>query len=295
MVEMARRAKLALRRVNLERGVNNMLIAPSITTSGLSAMEQFLRTGGAQYVDIINFHYYYSAQAPENVAYTTSNVQALMHALRLDSKPLWITEGAVADCTARQGTCANSDQLTDLGRGASTRALMTMWTNGVRNFDYYYWEGYGPYAALVEAVSTPKNCVAHNPALIAFNANCPTQLGIAYRRDTEWLGKYPARLVDGYRVETTAGSGVFVYVFKIELAIPDAFTRLVRLQPAAMLWTTGKPVNVLLPDDRMSRNFWSSLTIVNVLKALPSTVIPGDRTLTLSNSPVLLTSGRWFH
>lgn len=139
MVDLAKAAQEELKAVDPQ----NKLLSPGYTAStGLNSLYGFLRDGGARWVDIIAFHWYFQAH-PEQLAGPMGNVRRLMQAYGAGDKPIWNTEGGPLCQKREQGRCVLED-LTPIELDALTaRALMTMWLNGVEAFAYYTAEGAG--------------------------------------------------------------------------------------------------------------------------------------------------------
>jgi hypothetical protein len=208
MVAMARIAHEELRAADPQARI----LSPGLTVGqGVQWLDRFLALGGGRYVDIIAFHWYYDA-SPEGLAGSIDNVRRVMRKHGVGDKPLWNTEGGLI-CNPKKQDCKPTMTLTDAQRrSANLRAMLTMWTRGVSNFDYYFWEGRSPHEALVER-----------------DFRTPTLTGEAYARAVSWLRG--ARVLDAYRLP----AGVFV--FRLERGGT----------PAYIAWSTERDTPVRLP------------------------------------------------
>jgi hypothetical protein len=90
LVGMARTAHSILKSVNSD----NMIISPGITQIGQKWLDQFLKSGGVKYVDIITFHYYWAWNPPSFSDFepTITSVKNIMEQNGCADKPLWLTE-----------------------------------------------------------------------------------------------------------------------------------------------------------------------------------------------------------
>lgn len=66
--------------------------SPSFTHGeyGVRMLDQFLKAGGGNFVDIISFHFYFSE--PEELSRTVKSLRELLARYRLDHLPIWNTE-----------------------------------------------------------------------------------------------------------------------------------------------------------------------------------------------------------
>lgn len=209
MVDMARVAHEELKAIDPD----NVILSPGLTVSqGVQWLDRFLALGGGKYVDIIAFHWYYDS-TPEGLSGSIDNVRRVMDKHGVGDKPLWNTEGALI-CNPKKQDCKQPMVLSDAERRSiNLRAMLTMWTRGISNFDYYFWEGRSPHEAMLER-----------------DFRTPTLTGEAYARAVSWLRG--ARVVDAYRLP----QGIHVY----------------RLQrgdtPAVIAWALNGDTSVRLPD-----------------------------------------------
>jgi hypothetical protein len=167
MVELAKAASEELKAVDPQ----NRLVSPGYTAStGLSGLYGFLREGGARWVDIIGFHWYFQAH-PEQLAAPIANVRRLMQAYGAGDKPIWNTEGGPLCARREQGRCVLEDLGADELDALPARALMTMWLNGVEAFAYYTAEGAG----------------GRTLALLSEDWKASTSTAAALKRFAEWM------------------------------------------------------------------------------------------------------------
>lgn len=144
---LAQHAKQALQDADPTNQYGFKLVGPSVTRAGMRLLDEFLTAGGGQHVDIFSFHAGYVAiennftgdeplLAEYDLPAVTANIKARIHQQdpALTAKPLWNTEGQ----TTCIGACPPS---TNMARGLLFRSLLTMWSNGVDNFNPHAMEG----------------------------------------------------------------------------------------------------------------------------------------------------------
>jgi hypothetical protein len=286
MVEMTRIAHQELKAIDPA----NKIVAPSVTARlGTQHIDRFLRAGGAQYIDIVNFHAY-EAGAPETMLSAITNVREIMVANNIGNKPLWNTEGGFSCDKNVDPTCDSQTHLGPYELANPLRYLVLMALKGVANFNYYHWEGRVKTNALVYGTwedSTSENCANYDPNLIKYNPACPTPLGKNYAQAVTWLRG--ATLVDAYKVSGKVGS---IYVFKLQV---NGAMRVI-------LWTEGDDEVVLLHKEGVgfSGPTWDRLKFQSMLDGksvktqIPEDAVAGDSSgsykyVTVSKTPLLLT------
>jgi len=164
LVELTRIASEELRATD----PGNVVIAPDFTT--VNRFEEFLASGGGEYVDVLAFHEYPSLRPEDSVPLIVGYRDAAA-AHGMGDAPLWNTEGAVA---YDLGMVLDDDTAS----GATARALIVQWASGVENFNWYAWDIYEDRSRRFVALSeseTPDDYAGITPA------------GIAYRQTAEWL------------------------------------------------------------------------------------------------------------
>jgi hypothetical protein len=199
LAEMARIAREELLAID----PGNKLVSPGFTQGqGMAGLESFLNAGGGQYVDMIGFHWYYTAN-PEALVSGIDNVRNLLKAHGLGDKPLWNTEAAFI-CDATLVPCTGGQPTPEQSRSVNARAMFLMADKGVQNFNYYFWETDAPTARLVET-----DLVTQTPA------------GLALTEARTWIKG--ASIVDGYRIDDkvyvlrmTRGSQSFVVLWSTQ-------------------------------------------------------------------------------
>ncbi|AKJ27920.1 glycosyl hydrolase [Caldimonas brevitalea] len=209
MVQMTRIARDELKAIDPA----NQILSPGLTAGqGVQWLDRFLAEGGGKLVDIIAFHWYYDVK-PESLASPIRNVRRVMQKHGVGDKPLWNTEGSLL-CNAKVQNCKPIEFSEAQLRSHALRAMLTMWNAGVRNFDYYFWEGRLPGEAMLER-----------------DYKTPTLAGRSYNKAVEWLRG--ARVVDAYR------SGSDIYVYRMQRGD----------QPFVIAWSLGPETTVRLPAE----------------------------------------------
>ncbi len=209
MIQLARIAQEELKAADPA----NKLVSPGLTSSqGMAWLDKFLASGGGQYVDIIGYHWYFNT-SPEGLVSSIDNVRQLLNNYGLGHKELWNTEGAPG-CDPNVVACETFVPTVQQVRSVTPRALMLMWSRGVSNFNYYFWERTEALARQVES-----------------DFVTITQGGIAYREMVNWMKG--ARLVDSYRINHQ------IYVFRMNRDTENY----------VILWSTTGNTVVNLPSD----------------------------------------------
>lgn len=185
MAAMACAAKDALKSADPNNTYGLKLVGPAVT--GLW-MDEFVEAGGADCVDILNFHAYVSPTSAENTLSTvTANIKFMMADYLLTDKPLWNTEtgarcldGGVQFCP---GNYTPSDAVL---RGTWIRSLAMQWANGVSNSNYFFMEGgFESWSGLVKRKPAGSTCQSSiNGCLSDMTA---TPLGEGFAKAGPWL------------------------------------------------------------------------------------------------------------
>ena len=125
---------------------NITVVSPSATTvNGVPWLRTFLSVGGAQYVDVIGYHFYVW-DAPEKIVPLVSQVRDAMSKFGFGSKPLWDTEagweitnrktGRAPGARGVYGTVISDDQAV----AYLARSYVLNWAYGVSRFYWYAWD-----------------------------------------------------------------------------------------------------------------------------------------------------------
>jgi Glycosyl hydrolase catalytic core len=133
MVSLTREASTIIHRIDPQA----LVVSPAATdkASGVSWLSQFLADGGAQYVDVIGFHFYVAPQPPEAMLPVIQDVRNSMKQAGIGDKPIWNTE------TGWQAPKPfPSDQL---AAAWVARAFILSWAAGVSAFYWYAWDNHG--------------------------------------------------------------------------------------------------------------------------------------------------------
>jgi hypothetical protein len=194
LVELARVAAEELKAVD----PSNRLVSPGFTPWGMGWLENFLRDGGGRFVDIVGFHWYYGDR-PEQLAPMIRNVRQTMAQHDASDKPLWVTEGAPHCETRRPGFCRIGTMTGEEADLVATRAVLTMWLNGVQAYAYYTVEG----------------MAGRSVALLDTKTRRLTSAGRAYAQFGHWMRGARAVGVEdwgrgGHAVRASGPEGPFV-------------------------------------------------------------------------------------
>ncbi len=144
MVELTRVAAETLKSVDPAIKV----ISPPVTGTGrhLLWLDQFLKLGGGQYIDIVGYHFYVPKSKPEAMLPVIAAVRRIADQNKIGSKPIWNTETgwwiANTDGTPETGgVMPDWTRLTpDQGAAYMTRAMLLGWASGVERFYWYSWD-----------------------------------------------------------------------------------------------------------------------------------------------------------
>jgi hypothetical protein len=111
-----------------------LIVSPAATADyGIPWVEEFVKKGGAQYVDVIGFHFYVNPHtlAPEDMLPLIQRVQKVL-ADNGVKKPIWNTETGWLPPAK-----FDSDEL---AAGYLARAYLLSWAAGVERFYWYAWD-----------------------------------------------------------------------------------------------------------------------------------------------------------
>lgn len=131
MVELTREAAEIIRANDPEA----LVVSPPATEmEGVQWLRQFFAEGGAQYVDVVGYHFYVSPNEPEQIPVLTQKVQAAMAAYHVQL-PLWNTETG----WSKPKYFANDYEAS----AYVARSLLLSWTAGIARFYWYAWDNHG--------------------------------------------------------------------------------------------------------------------------------------------------------
>ena len=144
---------------------NIKVVSPSMTTveDGLVWLEEFLRDGGKNYIDVIGYHFYVPNEPPEKMLSEIMQVKKIMTKYGVEKIPLWNTEAG----------WLGKEPFEDEHKGPAyvARAYILNWLAGVERFYWYSWDS---------PVGLQLNMTAED-------AKTLTPAGIAYGQIQKWL------------------------------------------------------------------------------------------------------------
>jgi hypothetical protein len=112
-----------------------IIVSPAATTgSGIGWLDDFLRKGGAQYVDVIGYHFYVFPQPPENVVDLVQRVKQTLANNGVGDKPIWGTEIGWAEPKPFPSE--------ELGAAYIARTYTVAWAAGVSRLYWYSWDNH---------------------------------------------------------------------------------------------------------------------------------------------------------
>lgn len=165
MLELARVAHIVLKNVD----PTIQVLSPSPTEKrGIKWLDEFLRLGGGDHVDIIAYHFYVRPAPPEQMVILIGDVRQLMDRHGQGKKPLWNTESGWDILNTGQESVRSNALSGSLAADFVTRALVLNWVSGVSRFYWYAWD------------NTIMGLVEPNKRSLKFAA-------IAYSRTARWL------------------------------------------------------------------------------------------------------------
>ena len=159
---------------------SNVVMGPNVTTMGYRLISDFIRLGGARYVDAFSVHVYVG-RSPALSLSKLRNFRELLfnHGLTL---PIWNTEVGTScltgvDCTSLQAGTPPMD-----GVSALVQAYLGQAALGIANATYYTWEG-----GVTSAGGMP---------LVKSDFITETSAGVAMRQVSRWLSGAQVRWED---------------------------------------------------------------------------------------------------
>ncbi len=111
-----------------------LIVSPSATSggAGVTWLTDFLRKGGAKYVDVIGFHFYVNPHPPEDLVPLIDKVKKAMQDNGAGDKPIWDTE---------LGWHVPSPFPSDeLAAAYLARSFILSWAAGIQRVYWYAWD-----------------------------------------------------------------------------------------------------------------------------------------------------------
>jgi Glycosyl hydrolases family 39 len=144
MAELGRVAYQTLKQVDPTITV----CSPSATGSGgVKWLDQYLKSGGGEYADVIGFHLYVNPSAPEEMLPLIQQVEQVMRNDGAGDKPLWDTEtgwaiqNTLSVVQPASGKGFNSIVLSpDQASTYLARTYILSWASGVSRLYWYAWD-----------------------------------------------------------------------------------------------------------------------------------------------------------
>jgi hypothetical protein len=144
---------------------NAIVVSPAATADyGIPWLAEFLKKGGAQYVDVIGFHFYVNPHTllPEDMLPVIQHARQILADNGLANKPVWNTETGWLEPAK-----FDSDEL---AASFLARAFILSWAAGIQRFYWYAWDNQ------FTAIVTYKE-----------SARTITPAGSAYKIMEQWL------------------------------------------------------------------------------------------------------------
>lgn len=160
LIDLARQAYSVIKQVD----PTNQVLSPGFSGyQGPGYLDYYLAQGGAQYADILSYHFY--VEKPEdNSNWRLANIQYVIQRNAAQTKPLWNTEQGWIEIpvvtTIPQATAA----------AYVARNYLLQWAYGIGRYYYYTWDNEWNQFQFVQA-----DGVTLTPA------------GIAYREVAQWM------------------------------------------------------------------------------------------------------------
>jgi hypothetical protein len=129
MAELARAAYRVLKSVD----PSIIVVSPAATAQqGVGWLDEFLRHGGCESVDVIGYHLYVTPQPPEAMLTLVRAVRKVLQRRGCDNKPLWSTESGWAE---PKRFSSDEDAAAYL-----MRTYLLNWLLGVQRCYWYAWD-----------------------------------------------------------------------------------------------------------------------------------------------------------
>jgi len=141
MVVLAREMQSILKEID----PSVTIISPSCTGIGLAWFDQYIAKGGADYADIIGYHFYVSPNAPESMLDLINKVKSILSKYNYSSKKIWNTEAGwyIQNSTNTVSPGVGSFSKVISSEEASAyiaRSYVLNWASGIDNFSWYAWD-----------------------------------------------------------------------------------------------------------------------------------------------------------
>ena len=170
-----------------------------IVSAGISLyhreyLDYFLKIGGGKTADVIGYHIYVDGP-PELLMPHILAVRGLMRDHGVGDKPLWNTEGGVAqlalelDPAWREAKAKRQDlpKVNELGPAYLARSFLVAWASGIGRWYHYAWDGSHAWPSSTSVIARGSN--------VAIDM---TDAGVAYRQIGGWMvGKRMAAFESG--------------------------------------------------------------------------------------------------
>jgi hypothetical protein len=200
MIAMTRDASSILKEIDPA----NMIVAPAPEEEkGLPWLNEFLRKGGGQYVDVISYHFYVGMNPPESLIPLIQKVESAMKQYHVEDKPLWNTEAGWLG--------PNPLPASELPAAYVARGYILNWAAGVSRFYWFAWENH--HYAPVELIE--KDNITITPAGKAFSQIQQWMVGAVLHRcgssaDGTWVCDLDRSGVPAHVVWNASGNKTFV-------------------------------------------------------------------------------------
>jgi hypothetical protein len=125
------------------------IVSPAATTAdeGEAWLDEFLRLGGGQYVDVVAFHFYVSK--PEDLPTEIGRIKTILRKYGLENKPIWNTEAGW--CIENEGEfndedlgglCPTREEVLSSSEAASyiARSYILAAGGGLSRYYWYAWD-----------------------------------------------------------------------------------------------------------------------------------------------------------
>jgi hypothetical protein len=123
-----------------------IVLAPSCTANDwrVSWFEEYLKKGGGEYADVLNYHFYVSPHQPEQMVPFIGKIRQIIADNNLNGKPLWNSESGwniENHNSTVKGEGSFSKVLIDSEASAYVaRAYILNWASGASRFNWYAWD-----------------------------------------------------------------------------------------------------------------------------------------------------------
>jgi Glycosyl hydrolases family 39 len=130
LVDLTREASIIIHKVDPQA----IVVSPPATGfPGIKWLPEFLSKGG-QYVDVVGYHFYPSAKAPEaTLVQLVDAIKKVMVENGAQDKPLWDTEA---------GWLPPAQIDPEIGAAYLARSYIVLWADGIQRFYWYSWDNH---------------------------------------------------------------------------------------------------------------------------------------------------------